>query len=163
MTLFHEQKCHEYFMRRAIELSRRNVLEGNGGPFAALVVKNGVLIAEGTNLVTSTNDPTAHAEIVAIRRACQILGSFQLTGCDIYTSCEPCPMCLGALYWARPSRIFYATTRADAAQAGFDDSFIYDEVAKPLHMRSIPMIQLLREEAHIAFEEWKRKEDKIPY
>ncbi|MCX7984458.1 MAG: nucleoside deaminase [Bacteroidetes bacterium] len=154
---------HDLFMRRVIELSRLNVIEGHGGPFAALVVKNGLIIAEGTNLVTSTNDPTAHAEIVAIRKACNVLQSFQLTGCDVYTSCEPCPMCMGALYWARPSRIFYASTRHDAAEAGFDDSFIYDEISKVPTERTIPMIQLLRNEALIAFEEWKRKTDRIPY
>lgn len=155
---------HTYhYMKRAIELSRENILKGKGGPFAALVVKDGVIIAEGTNLVTSTNDPTAHAEIVAIRKACEVLGSFQLTGCEVYTSCEPCPMCLGALYWARPARIYYANTRSDAAEAGFDDSYIYSELSKPLSERSIPMIQLLRTEALVAFDEWKQKQDKIAY
>lgn len=154
---------HFRLMRKVIELARQNIAENKGGPFAALVVKNGTILAEGTNLVTSTNDPTAHAEIVAIRRACAALGSFQLTDCEVYTSCEPCPMCLGALYWARPARIYYASTRADAANAGFDDSFIYEEVQKHPDERKVPMIQLLHEEALVAFEDWKKKQNKILY
>ncbi len=126
------EASHQRFMREAIELSKINIQEGRGGPFAALIVKDGTVLARGTNLVTSTNDPTAHAEIVAIREACQALGSFQLEGCDMYTSCEPCPMCLGAIYWARPRAVYYANTRDDAAEIGFDDRFIYDEF--PRHM-----------------------------
>ena len=154
---------HQDFMREAIRLSVRNVEEGLGGPFAALVVQEGKVIGSGTNLVTSTNDPTAHAEVVAIRNACKELGSFQLTGCDFYSSCEPCPMCLGALYWARPSRIFYANTKADAAAIGFDDRFIYQEFSLPPGSRTIPQQQILQDEALIAFRIWKEKEDKISY
>ncbi len=151
------------FMRRAIALAIENVRTGRGGPFAALVVKGGRIIAEGANRVTATNDPTAHAEVVAIREACRIVGNFQLTGCDFYTTCEPCPMCLGAIYWARPARVFYAGTAADAAAAGFDDAFIYDEIRKLPVARSIPMTQLLREESLAVFSAWKDQEDKRPY
>jgi len=150
-------------MREAIALSRANVREGKGGPFAAIVVKNGIVLARGTNLVTSTNDPTAHAEIVAIREACRALGSFQLDGCDIYTSCEPCPMCLGAIYWARPRSVYFANTRDDAAAIGFDDRFIYDEFSVAHNERKIPMQQLLREEAFEAFREWRAASNKVPY
>ena len=153
----------DQFMLHAIELSRRNVRANLGGPFAALVVRNGEILAEGVNLVTSTNDPTAHAEIVAIRRACEKLGCFQLHGCDIYATCEPCPMCFGAIYWARPSRLFYANLREDAAVIGFDDSFIYGEIDRPFEERKIPMIPLLREKALEVFDEWRRKADKIRY
>ena len=151
------------FMSRAIALAIENVRTGRGGPFAALVVKGGRIIAEGANRVTATNDPTAHAEVVAIREACRIVGNFQLTGCDLYTTCEPCPMCLGAIYWARPARVFYAGTAADAAAAGFDDAFIYDEIRKLPVARSIPMTQLLREESLAVFSAWKDQEDKKPY
>lgn len=151
------------FMRRAIELAIDNVRSGHGGPFAALVVSSGDIVAEGVNLVTSTNDPTAHAEIVAIRRACRARNSFQLEGCELYATCEPCPMCLGAIYWARPVCLYYAASCADAAAAGFDDSFIYREVDVPPASRMIPMTQLMREEALRAFEEWRAKPDKIPY
>ncbi len=151
------------FMREAIRLSLNNVQSGKGGPFAAIVVKNGKIIARGTNTVTTTNDPTAHAEIVALREACKKLKSFQLEGCEIYTSCEPCPMCLGAIYWARPSKVYFGNTKQDAAKIGFDDSFIYRELPKPLDKRKIPMIPLLREEALEAFREWRRKADKIKY
>ncbi len=151
------------FMKEAIELSRKNIREGKGGPFATVVVKEGEIIARGTNLVTSTNDPTAHAEVVAIREACRALGTFQLTGCDLYTSCEPCPMCLGAIYWARPDKVFYANTHIDAAGIGFDDFFIYKEIALPINGRKIPMIQMMRDEAFIAFEEWQKLQDKIHY
>jgi guanine deaminase len=151
------------FMQAAIDLSVRNVREGRGGPFAAVVVKDGKMIAAGTNRVTSTNDPTAHAEIVAIREACRALGTFQLHGCEIYTTCEPCPMCLGAIYWARPARVYYAATAADAAEAGFDDAFIYREFARPTGERSIQMIQTMREESLAAFREWAAKPDKILY
>lgn len=151
------------FMREAIELSRKNIREGKGGPFATVVVKDGKIIARGTNLVTSTNDPTAHAEIVAIREACRALTAFQLGGCELYTSCEPCPMCLGAIYWARPEKVYYANTHIDAANIGFDDKFIYKEIALPISGRKIPMIQILREEALIAFWEWQKLQDKIHY
>jgi len=153
---------HE-FMRRAIALALENVRAGNGGPFAALVVKEGRVIAEGTNRVTSSNDPTAHAEIVAIREACRVLNDFQLTGCDLYTTCEPCPMCLGAIYWARPARIFYAGTAADAAAAGFDDAFIYDELKLPPTARRIPTAQILREESLAIFAAWQNQENKKRY
>jgi len=151
------------FMKEAIRLSIENVKSGSGGPFGAIVVKDGKVIARGTNRVTATNDPTAHAEVVAIREACSALKSFQLDGCDLYASCEPCPMCLGAIYWARPSRVFYANTKADAAAAGFDDSFIYDELPRPLSQRKIPMTQLLHDEAIGAFKAWRKSEKKIQY
>jgi tRNA(Arg) A34 adenosine deaminase TadA len=151
------------FLRRAIDLALENVRANQGGPFAALVVRDGRILGEGTNLVTSTNDPTAHAEIVAIRRACAAVGSFQLDGCDLYATCEPCPMCLGAIYWARPQRVIFAATREDASLIGFDDSLIYREISAPLEERRLPMVQMLREEALAIFEEWRRKEDKIPY
>lgn len=151
------------FMARAIELSIDNVRAGRGGPFAAVIVRNGAVIAEGTNCVPSTNDPTAHAEIVAIRAACQKLGAFDLMGCDIYASCEPCPMCLGAIYWARLDRIYFAGTAADASDAGFDDSFIYRQFAQPQQQRRIAMVPLMREEALQAFRLWKAKPDKISY
>ncbi len=151
------------FMRKAIELSIENVRTGKGGPFAALVVKDGEIIATGTNLVTTTFDPTAHAEAVAIRQACRALSQFQLSGCEIYTSCEPCPMCLGAIYWARPSKVYFGNTHADAARIGFDDSFIYRQLQVTAAERAIPMIQLMRDEALAAFEEWERKTDRVPY
>ncbi len=151
------------FMARAIQLSIENVRSGRGGPFGALVVKDGEIIAEAANRVTSTNDPTAHAEVLAIRQACQKLGDFELKGCELYTSCEPCPMCLGAIYWARPARVYFASAAADAANAGFDDSFIYREIAEPLTQRSIPMIQMMREEALKAFHEWQRHPNKVDY
>ena len=151
------------FMREAIELSRNNIREGKGGPFAAVVVKEGKVVARGTNLVTSTNDPTAHAEVVAIREACRVLVAFQLGGCELYTSCEPCPMCLGAIYWARPDKVYFANTHADAARIGFDDMFIYEEIALPIKERKIPMIQMLREEALSAFWDWQKLQDKIHY
>jgi guanine deaminase len=153
----------EDFMCRAIALALENVRNGQGGPFAALVVKDGQILAEGANRVTITHDPTAHAEIVAIREACRKLGDFQLSGCDLYTTCEPCPMCLGAIYWARPSRIFYACLAADAAAAGFDDAFIYEELERPLDARRIPMQQLLRDDSLEIFSLWKRQENKTPY
>jgi guanine deaminase len=151
------------FMREAIELARRNVDEGRGGPFGTLIVKNGQIVARGANLVTSTNDPTAHSEIVAIREACRVLKSFQLTDCELYTSCEPCPMCLGAIYWARPKAVYFGNTRDDAARAGFDDRFLYEELPRPLAERKIPMIPFMREEARVAFQEWEKKADKIRY
>jgi guanine deaminase len=151
------------FMREVIRLSIENIRSGKGGPFAALVVKDGMIIARGTNIVTSANDPTAHAEVVAIREACKTLGSFQLVGCEIYSSCEPCPMCLGAIYWARPERVLYGNSKEDAAEIDFDDSFIYEEFPKKMSDRRIPMEQLLHEEALAGFEEWKKKADKLKY
>ena len=150
------------FMRRAIELAVENVEGGHGGPFAALVVRNGTILAEGTNLVTSANDPTAHAEVVAIRRACSTLGSFQLTGCDIYATCEPCPMCLGAIYWARPRCLYFGATSEDAAAAGFDDSFLFEQLRLPPTDRRIPARQVMRDEALAVFEAWSSKPDRIP-
>jgi tRNA(Arg) A34 adenosine deaminase TadA len=150
-------------MARAIALSLENVRTGAGGPFAAVVVKDGEIIAEGANAVTTTNDPTAHAEVVAIREACRKLNSFDLQGCDIYTSCEPCPMCLGAIYWSRPARVYFANSAADAAQAGFDDAFIYQEIGRPHPERAIPMIQLAQDGALAAFRVWQEKENKIRY
>jgi guanine deaminase len=150
------------FMRRAIALALDNVRSG-GGPFAAVIVKDGRIVAEGANRVTSTNDPTAHAEVVAIREACRALGDFQLAGCDLYTTCEPCPMCLGAIYWARPARVFYAGNAADAAAAGFDDAFIYDELKRAHAERRIPMTQLLRDESFVIFSAWKQQANKTPY
>jgi guanine deaminase len=151
------------FMHRAIELALQNVRTAKGGPFAAIVVKDGAIVAEGTNLVTATNDPTAHAEVVAIREACRKLADFQLSGCDLYTTCEPCPMCLGAIYWARPARVFYACTSADAAAAGFDDAFIYKELKKSPSLRRIPMVQLQREESLAIFSAWNQQQNKKPY
>jgi len=150
-------------MARAIALAVENVRLGRGGPFGAVVVKDGKIIAEGANCVTATNDPTAHAEVIAIREACRKLGLFELTGCEIYTSCEPCPMCLGAIYWARPARVYFGSTAADAAHAGFDDSLIYRELAQPFSERKIPMTQLMRDESLEAFRAWERSPNKVPY
>jgi guanine deaminase len=150
------------FMEQAIELATANV-RAAGGPFAALVVKDGSVVSTGVNQVVRANDPTAHAEIVAIREACKALGTFQLAGCDVYASCEPCPMCLGALYWARPARIFFAATRDDAAAAGFDDALIYREILAPPPDRTIPTIHLPHERAGRPFEEWMAKPDKTRY
>ncbi len=151
------------FMARAIALAIDNVRSGRGGPFGAVVVHDGAVIGEGANLVTSTNDPTAHAEIVAIREACRKLGDFQLHGCDIYSTCEPCPMCLGAIYWARPARVFYAGTRSDAREIGFDDEFIYEQLALPLANRALAMTPLMREEALDAFRIWREAPGKVAY
>lgn len=151
------------FMARAIALSLENVQQRAGGPFAAVVIKDGKIIAEGANAVTATNDPTAHAEILAIREACRKLQSFDLQGCEIYTSCEPCPMCLGAIYWARPARVYFANSAADAARAGFDDAFIYQEIARPHSERRIPMLQLVQDGALAAFRAWQEQADKIRY
>jgi guanine deaminase len=151
------------FMARAIQLSLDNVLSGRGGPFGAVIVKNGSVVAEGVNCVTSANDPSAHAEIVAIREACAKLGAFTLDSCEIYTSCEPCPMCLGAIYWAHIARIYFGNVAADASRIGFDDSFIYHEFAQPLAERAIPMAQMMREEALAAFRAWQDKSNKILY
>jgi guanine deaminase len=151
------------FMARAIELSIGNVRSGRGGPFGAVVVRGGKIIAEGVNCVTAVNDPTAHAEVVAIREACRKLGVFELKDCEMYTSCEPCPMCLGAIYWARPARVYFGSTAADASNAGFDDSFIYNEIPRPHAQRKIPMIQMMRDEALEAFRTWQRQPNKVPY
>lgn len=151
------------FMRKAIRLSIANVDKANGGPFGAVIVKDGKVIARGTNNVTATNDPTAHAEIVAIRKACKILKTYQLTGCEIYTSCEPCPMCLAAIYWARPDKVFFANSKEDAAAINFDDKLIYEEIAKPVSERRIFTQQILREEALEAFKKWSESPNKIEY
>lgn len=150
------------FMRRTIELAIENVPAG-GGPFGAVIARDGKIIAEGTNRVTSTNDPTAHAEIVAIREACRALGKFQLSGCEIYVSCEPCPMCLGAIYWARLERVYYGCTAADAAKVGFDDSVFYRELHSAPEARRIPMVPMMREEALTAFRAWNENPNKISY
>ncbi len=151
------------FMRRAIELAQEGIDANVGGPFGAIVVKDGEIIGEGNNCVTSNNDPTAHAEIMAIRKACEKIGDFQLTDCTIYTSCEPCPMCLGAIYWARPAQIFYACNKDDAAKIGFDDDFIYQEIERPIAERHIKTESLLREEGLRVFENWANKLDKTEY
>ena len=153
----------EKFMRRAIELAQQGIDRNDGGPFGAVVVRDGEIIGEGCNQVTSTNDPTAHAEVVAIRNACRHLESFQLAGCTIYTSCEPCPMCLGAIYWARPERLYFACTREDAAHIAFDDRFIYEEIERPIEERKIKSINFLREEGLQVFENWANKLDKTEY
>jgi guanine deaminase len=150
-------------MKKAIELATENVLTGAGGPFGAVIVRNGEVVATGVNCVTATNDPTAHAEVVAIRAACVKLGDFQLTGCQVYTSCEPCPMCLAALYWSRCEAIFYGNSAADAAAAGFDDSFLYTEVSRPIDQRRIPTTRLLGKEAIESFNAWRTQMDKIEY
>jgi guanine deaminase len=154
---------HETFMRRAIELAREGMENNAGGPFGCVVVRNGEIIGEGNNSVTSINDPTAHAEVIAIREACKRLNAFQLDGCTIYTSCEPCPMCLGAIYWARPSQVFYACGREDAAEIGFDDDFIYRELEKPNEERELALQPLMRDEALEVFRAWAAKPDKIEY
>jgi len=151
------------FMREAIRISQENVDSGRGGPFGAVVVKNGEIIASGGNEVTSSNDPTAHAEVVAIRKACEVLGSFQLDDCEIYCSCEPCPMCLGAIYWARPAKIYFANTKKDAADINFDDDFIYKEIEIPSDKRSLPTVQLLRDEALVVFQKWSESTIKTEY
>lgn len=154
---------HEKFMRMAIELSENSVRQGQGGPFGAVIVRDGEVIAGSANMVVPNNDPTAHAEVSAIRLACQKLGNFNLAGCEIYTSCEPCPMCLGAIYWARLDKIYYANTKADAAEIGFDDKFIYDELELAMTNRKLPFVQLLRNEALNAFRLWSANEGKTEY
>jgi len=151
------------FMARAIQLSLDNVKTGRGGPFGTVIVKNGKVVAEAANQVTATNDPTAHAEVVAIRQACLNLGSFELRGCILYTSCEPCPMCLGAIYWARIEKVYFGNGAADAAKVGFDDSAIYAEIKQPHAEREIPMVQMMREEAFVAFHAWEQQPGKIRY
>ncbi len=158
-----DNKQHEKFMRIAIQLSTQNVLQSLGGPFGAVVVKDGKLIAKSANKVTFSNDPTAHAEVSAIRLACKKLKTFDLSGCVVYTSCEPCPMCLGALYWARVESIYYGNTKQDAAAINFDDKFIYEELDKPIEKRSLPIKQLLRDEAQQAFKLWEQSVMKTTY
>ena len=153
----------EKFMQEAIALSKKAIENGEGGPFGCVIVKGDEIVGRGNNKVTSTNDPTAHAEVVAIRDACKNLNAYQLDDCEVYTSCEPCPMCLGAIYWARPKAIYFANNREDAAAIGFDDSMIYDEMNASLEQRRIPIHSLAREEAFKVFQEWKAKEDKINY
>lgn len=150
-------------MKKAIELAKTGMENNEGGPFGCVIVKDGTVVAEGNNRVLADNDPTAHAEIIAIRSACKTLNDFQLSGCDIYTSCEPCPMCLGAIYWARPQKVYYAAKRQDAAKAGFDDEFIYDELELSPDERKIPMIPVEQKEATALFESWNQKEDKTEY
>lgn len=156
-------KDHEYFMRLAIELARENIKSGEGGPFGAVVVKDGIVVGRGANKVVSEHDPTAHAEVVAIRDACQNLNTFQLDGCIIYSSCEPCPMCLGAVYWSRPDKLFFAASREDAARAGFDDAYIYTQLAVGVDKRDIKTETLLGHESNEVFEQWIDSEQKIPY
>ena len=151
------------FMQRAIELSRINMQSNKGGPFGAVIVRDGKIVGEGWNKVTSANDPTAHAEVEAIRDACKKLGTFELRDCEIYTSCEPCPMCLAAIYWARIDLIFYGNTREDAASIQFDDDFLYQEIVKPMAQRTIPIKPLMRDEAMKVFKEWVEKLDRTPY
>ncbi len=151
------------FMARAIALSIENVERGTGGPFGCVVVRNGQIIAEGSNRVTLENDPTAHAEVVAIREACRKLNTFQLADCEIYSSCEPCPMCLGAIYWARPAKLFFAAIAEDAARAGFDDRFIYEQLEVEYAERTIPMSQMMRSEAQRAFLLWANSSKRIEY
>lgn len=153
---------HNDFMHRAVALAAENVKNG-GGPFGAVIVKNGEIVAEGVNRVTPNHDPTAHAEVQAIRSACQQLSTFDLTGCDIYSSCEPCPMCLGAIYWAHLSHLYFAATKDDAAHAGFDDAFIYRELPLPIHQRTLPTQALTSEEASLPFDLWMGKTDKVEY
>ncbi len=150
-------------MKAAIELAKEGMRSNSGGPFGCVIVKDGVIIGQGHNQVSSSNDPTAHAEVVAIREACKKLNSFQLEGCEVYTTCEPCPMCMGAIYWARPSKVYFAGTRQDAAHAGFDDSMIYDELTAPFDARKIPLQQLDREDILPVFDEWIAKPDKTVY
>ena len=157
------EEIHEKFMKMAIDLSRTGMVQGKGGPFGCIIVKNGQVVGQGCNSVLDTNDPTAHAEVVAIRDACKNLGSFQLEGCYLYTSCEPCPMCLGAIYWARPERVFFANTKKDAAAIGFDDQFIYEELELPLNKRKIPFSQLSKKEANQVFKEWVLLDNKTLY
>lgn len=154
---------NEEFLRRAIQLSKEKMIENNGGPFGAVIVMDNRIIAEGYNQVTSKNDPTAHAEIIAIRNACEAMGDFHLEGAEIYCSCEPCPMCLAAIYWSRIARIYYANTREDAKKIGFDDNDFYIELTKQDDQRKIPSIQLLAEEGKGAFAAWTNKDDKVPY
>lgn len=156
-------KIEQKFLQRAVELSRQGMESKNGGPFGCVIVKDGEIISEGFNNVLATNDPTAHAEVVAIRKACAQLGTYQLTGCDVYTSCEPCPMCLGAIYWARPARVIYANTKKDAAAIQFDDQFIYDEIEKADADRSIQFIHHPLPAAIAVFNDWQQWDGKVDY
>ncbi len=158
-----KKKDKEKFMLEAVHTALRGMNNNEGGPFGCVIVKDGKIVGRGNNRVTSTNDPTAHAEVNAIRDACKNLGTFQLDGCEIYTSCEPCPMCLGAIYWARPDKVYYGSNQIDAANIGFDDAFIYEEIPLPYNERSIPFEQLGRELALEPFVQWRDKEDKIEY
>jgi guanine deaminase len=151
------------FMEKAIALATENVISGRGGPFGAVIVRDGEVVATGVNLVTVNNDPTAHAEVTAIRNAATALATFDLAGCEIYSSCEPCPMCLAAIYWSRCDAIFYGNTSADAAAAGFDDAFLYEEMKRPLEQRKIPIVNLLREQAISNFEAWRKYAGRIDY
>ncbi|MDT0675431.1 nucleoside deaminase [Autumnicola musiva] len=157
------KKTHEDFLKQAIALAEKGMDEGAGGPFGAVIVKDNEIIAEAYNRVTSTKDPTAHAEVVAIRKACEKLNDFQLDGCILYTSCEPCPMCLGAIYWARPDEVYYALDRDDAAEIGFDDQFIYDEIEKDMGSRRIKFVKMAREEGLHVFQKWQQKANRIEY
>ena len=156
-------ESQKHFLQLAIELAQNGMEAGHGGPFGCVIVKDGKIIGKGSNSVLKNNDPTAHAEVVAIRDACKNLQHFQLEGCEVYTSCEPCPMCLGAIFWARPSKVFYACTKEDAADAGFDDDFIYEEIKIDPTQRKIPMLNGMRKESQKVFELWKKKEDKTVY
>lgn len=151
------------FMNKAVHMAFENVLTNNGGPFGAIVVKDGKIVGSGCNEVTKHNDPTAHAEVQAIREACRALGTFQLTDCEIYTSCEPCPMCIGAIYWSRPKAVYYACTKEEAAEAGFDDHFIYEQIALPVEERQIQMEKLSIEDRHAPFTAWKASKEKVEY
>lgn len=157
------EKDHSYFLKKAIQLAEEGMDKGQGGPFGAVIVKDGEIIAEANNKVTASKDPTAHAEVVAIRKACEKLQDFQLENCILYTSCEPCPMCLGAIYWARPKKVYYALTREDAAKIGFDDQFIYDEIALKMDDRKIPFENLMRAEGLPVFQKWEVKGDRVDY
>jgi tRNA(Arg) A34 adenosine deaminase TadA len=156
-------KNKQDFMREAVNIAIKGMADNEGGPFGCIIVKDGKIIGRGHNKVTSTNDPTAHAEVTAIREACRTLGTFQLEGCEIYTSCEPCPMCLGAIYWARPDKVYYGSNQVDASDVGFDDAFIYNEIPLPHSERSIPFEQIGRDIAIVAFQVWSEKEDKMEY
>jgi tRNA(Arg) A34 adenosine deaminase TadA len=156
-------KDKEHFMREAVKTALKGMMNNEGGPFGCIIVKDGIIIGRGNNKVTSTKDPTAHAEVTAIREACKNLDSFQLEGCEIYASCEPCPMCLGAIYWARPDKVYYGSNQIDAANIGFDDAFIYKEIPLPYSERSIPFEQIGRDIAIEAFRKWSEKEDKTEY
>lgn len=158
-----QNNTHAYFMQEAVNIALKGMNGNEGGPFGCVIVKDGKIIGKGNNKVTSTNDPTAHAEVTAIRNACKNLDSFQLENCIIYTSCEPCPMCLGAIYWARPKKVFYGSNQKDAAAIGFDDQFIYDEIPLPYNKRQIPFEQCERDIALIPFNKWSEKEDKTEY
>jgi guanine deaminase len=151
------------FMEKAIEVALENVMSNHGGPFGAIVVKDGKIIGTGRNVVTTSNDPTAHAEVQAIRAACQYLNDFQLIDCEIYTSCEPCPMCIGAIYWARPKAVYYACTKEDAAKIGFDDQFIYEQLSLPIDQRNITMKQISPNQYELPFKTWEKSKDKKHY